>query len=452
MKKLIPFFLAAAIVFGSLFQAEPLKGTDGTNLDGLVRATILVYDTSVGSDFIWTGTTDGSLPPLRTVDGYIHNIDRILPGYIKDRGDLWIEIRIDGRPVTSERIRYSVGSEGLRRETPSEPGEISETLEDELQIGLPGHELYVASATTGFGVDTPVEKVDIDGAVGLKSQITPPTATTDFGKVYVDDADGHLYFMDEGGASTDLLETTSTTGGGSFISSFMTEQLNTCVDKTVYLGVHQDESTGPYTHLWTGDTGPLSATNISNPSFTATSAGIYNLTYTVTDGDGNSSSFRMVVTVHALPTPSITASPAAGGCEGEPVVLSGDGCYEKYCWNPVGPCTKSFNATEGGTYELTVVDEWGCRGTDSYTVSFLPPPVANSGTDYSECYGGTNPTLGGSPAATGGTPPYFYAWTGSGAPYLSSTSVANPTFNVTSASPGVYSLNLEVSDANGCTD
>ncbi len=146
MKTIPALFLSALICFASVQQTQPLLDASGSNLNGLVRATVLVYDSESGTDFIWTGTTDGSLPPLKLVGGYIHNIEQVLPGYIKDAGELWIEIRIDGRRVTAERIRYSGGTDGLHRESPTEPGDVSETLEDELQIGLPGQEHYVATS------------------------------------------------------------------------------------------------------------------------------------------------------------------------------------------------------------------------------------------------------------------------------------------------------------------
>lgn len=49
--------------------------------------------------------------------------------------------------------------------------------------------------------------------------------------------------------------------------------------------------------------------------------------------------------------------------------------------------------------------------------------IANAGSDKTLCVNG-NTTLGGSPSATGGTPPYIYKWSPSN--FLSSTSVANP--------------------------
>lgn len=50
--------------------------------------------------------------------------------------------------------------------------------------------------------------------------------------------------------------------------------------------------------------------------------------------------------------------------------------------------------------------------------------VANAGPDVTGCINGTV-VIGGSPSATGGTPPYKYLWQPS--TYLSSTTVANPT-------------------------
>ncbi len=444
MRKWIVLLLAIC-GFAALSQDSPIVDSDGMRINGYIRVTIIAYSQETGGSILWSGTTDGSLPSLRVEGGMISNLQDILPLYIKRSGDLWIDILRDGEPMTSDRLSFRVDT-SLRRDIP--PGEIMETLDDELRIGNPGldEELYVASARTGFGIDAPLERVEIDGVIGIKEG-TAPTASTDFGKVYVDGSDGHLYYMDEGGTATDLLETSSVMAGG-IITHFSTEQMDICIGKTIYLGVHQSTSSGPYTHLWTGDTSPLSATDIPNPSFTAGTPGTYNLQYTVTDGEGGSSVFYFTVTAHDITAPTITASPSSGGCTGEPVQLVANGCYDVYCWEE-GPCTKVFDVTESGTYHLNVRDQYGCEATAEYTVTFLPPPTVDPGTNISVCQGSTDPIVGGSPSASGGTPPYFYEWSGTGAPYLSSTNVANPTFDA-GASEGAYNLSLEVIDGNGC--
>lgn len=66
--------------------------------------------------------------------------------------------------------------------------------------------------------------------------------------------------------------------------------------------------------------------------------------------------------------------------------------------------------------------------------------IANAGPDQVGCYNGSL-TIGGSPSATGGSPPYKYSWQPS--TYLSSTTVANP---VVSGFGGTITYTLTVTD------
>jgi len=71
-----------------------------------------------------------------------------------------------------------------------------------------------------------------------------------------------------------------------------------CVGGTLNMNGNPTGGSGTYTtHAWTGNTSPLSATNIQNPTFSTTSAGTYNLTYTVTDERGCTGSDNISVTV-----------------------------------------------------------------------------------------------------------------------------------------------------------
>ena len=98
-----------------------------------------------------------------------------------------------------------------------------------------------------------------------------------------------------------------------------------------------------------------------------------------------------------------------------------------------------------GTYLVFVGD-----GTYS---AFMPTSVgqpaqltANISPDPAQICTGGNLQLNGNPA--GGTGSFTHQWTGPGAIYLSSTTIANPIFNSTVV--GSYNLTYTVTDQNGC--
>ncbi|HUX55712.1 MAG TPA: DUF2341 domain-containing protein, partial [Bacteroidales bacterium] len=101
---------------------------------------------------------------------------------------------------------------------------------------------------------------------------------------------------------------------------------NTCVGTGLNLNGNPSGGSGSYTtHLWTGDTGPLSSTNIQNPTFSTTIPNSYNLTYTVTDSKGHTATDNIVVLVNSVPvvtlgysyqkTITINAAQVSGGVD-----------------------------------------------------------------------------------------------------------------------------------------
>ena len=84
-------------------------------------------------------------------------------------------------------------------------------------------------------------------------------------------------------------------------------------------------------------------------------------------------------------------------------------------------------------------------------VASIPTPIAEAGVDHIIDPDTETITLGGSPAASDGTPPYSYSWSISpgvaGTDYtLSSSTVANPDF--TGITEDSYTATLTVTDAN----
>lgn len=135
---------------------------------------------------------------------------------------------------------------------------------------------------------------------------------------------------------------------------------------------------------------------------------------------------------------------------GSPTASGGSGLFQ-YQWSPnvnlscVSCPNPVANPAFTTQYLLEVTDSFGCMVSQPVLVTVNPNPEADAGGPQSICPGDVA-TIGGSPSAINGTPPYSYAW--SPATGLSSATVANP-----DASPAVSTwYYLTVTDANGCSD
>ncbi len=203
MKRILILLMLGGIGIAGFVQKGTVKGSDGNVLNGQKTIALSIYDSEDGGNLLL------SYPDATVLftEGDIRNISRLLPEHLLDREELWIELS----ESDMERVRLVNTESTLYRELPededeaSDSGETTETMATHLQIGMPGEtdNLVVNSPKTGFGVSSPNERIDVDGAIGLKEG-TAPTATSEYGKVYVNDADGHLYFIDEAGNITDL--------------------------------------------------------------------------------------------------------------------------------------------------------------------------------------------------------------------------------------------------------
>jgi gliding motility-associated-like protein len=174
--------------------------------------------------------------------------------------------------------------------------------------------------------------------------------------------------------------------------------LQVCPGDDLFLNGNPSPGSGAITtHLWTGNTSPLSATNIQNPVFNTNSQGTYNLTYTVTDANGCSRSQNVTVTVnpvsaHIVPDPALACSGINLQLNGNP--SGGTGTYTTHTWtgntttlNSTTIQNPTFNSNTPGTYNLTytVYDNNGCWATDNITVTVSDVPVAQAGPDDTTC-------------------------------------------------------------------
>nr|MDQ3048188.1 PKD domain-containing protein [Bacteroidota bacterium] len=178
-------------------------------------------------------------------------------------------------------------------------------------------------------------------------------------------------------------------------------------------------ASGGTSYSWLPVTG-LSSSVIANPIASPTST----ITYTVTVSAGGCSATD-VVTITVNPSPLADAGTNTSICNGSSTTLNASG-GTSYSWLPATGLSSTIianpvaNPTSTTTYTVTVTSG-GCSATDVVTITVIPLPAADAGSNVSICSGAST-TLN----ASGGT---SYSWLP--ATGLSSTSISNPVANPT---------------------
>ncbi len=210
----------------------------------------------------------------------------------------------------------------------------------------------------------------------------------------------------------------------------------------------------PYTYHW-GPSAGLSDTTTANPVATVSTSTTFYVT--VTDSKGCTSIDSVTVTQHTAPVANAgTDSTFCAGfgklLGGTPTASSGSGPY-LYSWTPTLGLNNNNTPNPLAipqvttVYTVVVTDSNGCQASDAVTITIRPNPVSDAGVDKSiTTCSGDSVQIGGSPAASGGTPGYTYAWGPSAG--LTAANVANPYVKgIASTQP--YALT--VTDQNGCS-
>ena len=79
-------------------------------------------------------------------------------------------------------------------------------------------------------------------------------------------------------------------------------------------------------------------------------------------------------TVTLTPAPPYNFTIATGDtsiCPSQTVVID-PGTFNSYLWQD-GTTTATYNATDSGSYSVTVIDSVGCQGSAAYDIDFIPP-------------------------------------------------------------------------------
>jgi hypothetical protein len=152
--------------------------------------------------------------------------------------------------------------------------------------------------------------------------------------------------------------------------------------------------------------------------------------------------------------PDVNAGPPKTMCSGAAVTIGNPATNGlppyTYMWWPASGLSSTTVAQPQASpgvqtkYHVQATDANGFRAYDSVVVTPAPSTVSEAGPDKIICQGGGT-AIGGSPTASGGTPPYVYAWTpGTG---LTGTNTSNPL----AAPSSTTRYRVQVTDALGCS-
>jgi PKD repeat protein len=231
-----------------------------------------------------------------------------------------------------------------------------------------------------------------------------------------------------------------------------------------FVGAGSSDADGAVTsYLWDFKDGNTSTS--PNPTNVFTTAGVYNVTLTVTDDDGATNTATRTITVvdNVAPVAAAAATPTSGKAIFTTFSFSAaastdsDGVITGYTWNfgdgnVASGATPSHVYAAAGTYSatVTVTDNNGATDTETVSVTVadnVAPTAAAAATPSS---GKTNiATFSFSSAGSADSDGTVvgYSWDfGDGSP---ASTAENPTKVFTTA--GVYPVTLTVTDNNGAT-
>ncbi|MGD0588250.1 MAG: thermopsin family protease [Thermoplasmata archaeon] len=221
------------------------------------------------------------------------------------------------------------------------------------------------------------------------------------------------------------------------------------------------DGSGTYSYRWHGlPTGCVSADQL-RVSCRPSQSGAFNVSVTVTDtGLGNTTSGSLSYSVDPDPTVTLVAPPrtvdAGQSALFRAVASGGSGVYQ-YLWAglPLG-CSTSGSAMDscvpsaGGDFSVTVTvtDSNGGSATSHVLEYYVDGDPTVTAPNLSESSVDLGQWVNLSTAASGGSGGYTYAWFGLP---LGCASANTSSISCLAASPGNYSVQVNVTDTNGVT-
>ncbi|MBL4657321.1 MAG: hypothetical protein JKX73_04920, partial [Flavobacteriales bacterium] len=240
------------------------------------------------------------------------------------------------------------------------------------------------------------------------------------------------------------------------VPTLTTTSTSVCAGQT---SVTYTTQAGFTTYTWTVSGGTISSgsgTNSITIDWSLPGAGTVDLTVVDAFGCTGSLSATENVTINANPTPTLSVSDTVV-CEGQTAVTyTTQVGFSSYTWTIGGgtiasgagtnSITVDWGVSGGGTVDVTVVDGAGCSGslsaTQTITINPTPTPTLTT----------TSSAVCDSQLAVIYTTESFYStysWTVSGGTIASGA--GTDSINVDWGNPGGATVDLTVTDTNGCT-
>ena len=199
----------------------------------------------------------------------------------------------------------------------------------------------------------------------------------------------------------------------------------TATDTTLCPGQStQLDANGGITYSWTPTNG-LSNPNIKNPVATPSATTTY--TCNMTFGACTKTVSQTIYV--STPSASITANPAGTICNGGTVQMTaaaGGVSPYSYLWS-TGATTPLVTVTNGGSYQVTTTDAYGCTATATSSLVISNLTLTGTSSNVS-CVGLNNGAI--DITATGANAPFTYNW-GGGVVSQDRTNLAAGTYTVT---------------------
>lgn len=207
-----------------------------------------------------------------------------------------------------------------------------------------------------------------------------------------------------------------------------------CAGTAISANANAGGGTAPYNYSWSQ--GPTAA----NISINETNPGSYGYTVTLTDANNCTISANINLTFH--PQPTITAT-SATVCAGQTAVLTAQG-GNTYLWQPGNITGSTYTFSAQNNMNVSVTGEAnGCSNSANTMIYVNPLPNANITTNISS--GCVPMCFNYSSSSTNNITSYSWLVNGAG---LSSNASGNHCFTT----PANYTLNLSVTDNNGCSN